>query len=449
MQQHVANQPAYSESAHPSADGRLNGVVIAFDLDNTLLDPDGCAYAATLAEFAGHVDLGLTRDEFIASYEDVRSYGNAFERLGLGNPIHDRAHPDALALLSLLYCRNLALRRDIVVADIDPDEARRFFSTVSALVTQSRTGSPAQKLATEISLRRYLQRGGAARRTVTSLRQSSGSDRLQGWLRAYRQIEEAQPVADHADLMARLASLGVLPVVITEGRCDIQLHKLKRIGLEHLAAKTLITESAARVPGIEELQARIDDGINAIMSEANPTPSAELQFLWQFLCAASDWNSKTPQFYGRCLHAIRVAPNAPASALENLETAGQNQWQKDALRFVMVGDRLDKDVAPVQELLGPGVGLSVRLRAGKYRDHQCDEIIAQSDVSVETFSEWAQIESFLCNDFSIGRVVPVTTSPAIVATGVVDRACVEKGLRSPFAAVRAVSEATRKVHENL
>ena len=62
-------------------DRPLSGVVIAFDLDNTLLDPTGEGYRRTVAETLARMDLGLAPEAAFAAFEGSRSRGDALERL--------------------------------------------------------------------------------------------------------------------------------------------------------------------------------------------------------------------------------------------------------------------------------------------------------------------------------------------------------------------------------
>ena len=70
---------------------------VAFDVDNTLLDPEMRAYRETVVRFLEATDIGLPPDEAYDTFEEARATGHALERLGLRNPIHDRGNAEGLA----------------------------------------------------------------------------------------------------------------------------------------------------------------------------------------------------------------------------------------------------------------------------------------------------------------------------------------------------------------
>ena len=105
----------------------------------------------------------------------------------------------------------------------------------------------------------------------------------------------------------------------------------------------------------------------------------------------------------------------------------------------MVGDRYDQDVEPLIDLLGPGVGLKIRLRCGKYGHlHPEDELPPDRRPDM-TFTDWDSLATFLTEDLSRDRINPVTTPPDIVNRSDIRPDYIKRGLDSPYEAVRTVA----------
>ena len=420
---------------------RLPDVVIAFDIDNTLLDPDGTGYESTVSDLVAFADLGLGPTDGARAYESLRSRGDALERIGLGNPLHDRGNPEAFAVLCLTRAANRALLRELEIDPADQDGHREFIVQLAALHAATTRGSFEQRLAAEIALRRFLATDPRVARFRAEAKRVADRPRMNVWADYYRRHERDQPERDLGPLMTALTRRGAVPIVITEGVRQFQDEKLKKLRLtEQFRSCVLITEAAASVPGRPELDEAISHLIDACL-ESGGDPDPELSFLWHYRCLLSSWESKTPWFYGRCLHALREAPNHPEEVFGVPTFMSPDQWRDEPLRFVMVGDRYDKDVEPLIDVLGSQAGRKIRLQMGKYgRRHPEDSIPADRRPD-RTFTNWDSLAGFLTDELTTGQVQPITTPPDIVNRAEVVPEYLERGLDSEYEALRVVASA--------
>ena len=192
---------------------RLDGLIVAFDLDNTLLDPTGLAYDVTVAEFLGKVDLGIRVTELAGAYEQARSSGRVFDRLGLRNPSHERGNPDALALLCLSERVGEALTDRIGVRLRDPVRVRRTMAELFQWERATRHGQISQRLSAEISLRRALRDPKVAE-LRDEVRRLAATPMISDWACTYQFVECRHPVDNHQPMIESLVSRGAVCVGI-------------------------------------------------------------------------------------------------------------------------------------------------------------------------------------------------------------------------------------------
>ncbi len=472
---------------NPGAGKRdLSGVVIAFDLDNTLLDPEGTGYTRTLDQFFSRMKptLGDER-EAIEAYERVRSCGDALASCGLGNPIHERGHPEGLAVLFMLEARDAELCHAL---GIDSNTRRRDRATLAGLVDRHRAtgeGDCESRLLAECRLRAFLKPSrffsaeastranlpgstqpslatnldsnpkgerlddGAATRFMERARRIARNRRVVEWSGIFRAIERNQPLRDLRPFFTALTERGATPVLITEGRQDIQAEKVARLGLSSVFDGRLLTTGAtADVPGRTALEEAIADRIDAVLRSARRIdkelqiePDDMLRELWFYRSVLRRWATKSTWFYARCLHAMHRNPERPQDALQPPIFVPHGAWRKAPLHFVMVGDRYDKDVAPLIELLGKDGGLTVRLRQGKYGDRDPTDRLPRDRRPDHTFSDWASVEAFLLEALRIKDIAPIAGAPPLVPPSERYTKAPRGASKSGFEAIRAIATA--------
>ncbi len=422
--------------------GDLHDVVIAFDIDNTLTDPDGSGDWRTTAKFLASHDLGLNMGEAHEAFESIRARGAVLERIGLANPRHERGCADGLAALCLMHCTNPNLQAELGINADDQSTHRGTFTKLSDLERATREGDFDDRLDAECRIRGFAATDPRIARSRDEVLRISRHPTLRTWASAYEAIENEEPASDVRRLLENLMSRGATPIVITEGREEVQMRKIRRLRVADIfTGRVLITETAAKLPGIHELESAIGGLMDRrIHSLCSPAESDELQLLWYFRCVVEEWATKSALFYARCLHAVHQNPNDPQSALAKLAVVPAEQWERRPLRFVMVGDRYDKDVLPLIELLGCDVGMTVRLRAGKYAAWHPEDELPPHRRPFRTFTSWDALSTFLTDDLTVEDIPPITAPPPIVPPTKLRWDYIDRGLENTLESVRLVAE---------
>jgi len=420
----------------------LHELVIAFDIDNTLLDPDGSNYRRKVAKFLATHDLGRSAKEASEAFEWIRRRGAALERIGLANPRHEPGGADGLAVLCLLHCVDPDLQAEL---GIDPDNQsahRAAFAELSEQHRAARHGGFGDRLDAECRVRKFCATDPRIARLREEALRIARHPRIGAWAKSYNAIENEEPLNDVRPLLTALRSRGATPIVITEGRGDIQTQKLERLGVaDFFDGRVLITETAAAPPGIGEFNTVIAQLVDEKIHSVGPSePNTELQFLWYYRCLIDEWSIKSASFYGRCLHAMQCDQENPQSALAMLAVSPATQWSHRPLRLVMVGDRYDLDVLPLIELLGSDNGMTLRLRMGKYASLHPDGDLLPHLRPTRTFTGWDALSSFLIDDLSVEHVQPISGPPFMVSPKDVRTDYLDRGLTSPLQSVRVVAE---------
>lgn len=428
-------------------DGPLSGVIVAFDVDNTLLDPTGESYRRTVTEFLSQVDLGLPPDEAYGAYEGVRSHGYALERLGLANPIHHRGHPHALALMCITYGADPALLFELGIKHDERTRGLALLFHLAELHDARRAGPPADRLKAEMLIRGIVDRGLDAQRFRAEVERVAGHRIIAEWAAAYARIERSHESSDPGELIRGIASRGGTPVIISEGQWALQRRKLADLGVASLVSgRALITEAAAQPPALADFELALSDAITAHQEHRRGDVDENLVLLWYYRCVLDDWSAKTPAFYGRCLHALRANAHAAEEALRNFAFVGARDWRENPLRFVMVGDRYDRDVEPLIDLLGAGRATTIRLTQGKYGDQHPSSALPPDKRPFRSIPTWDALCVYLEQELIAEDVISIDMPPAILH-GVHHREdLIERGLSSSLAAVRTVAGTLNNEH---
>lgn len=420
-------------------------LVVGFDVDNTLLDSDMRVYDATVSRFLASFDLGLPAGDAYGVYEAFRAKGNALERLGLQDPIDQRGNPEAVAVFAMAHCS--AAARDTLAIGLDEQrDCRAALDELATADKAARKGSFDERLQAELRARSFCATDTRVARLVATALRLAKHPRIVEWSNTYRELEAAQPVDDWLPLMQSLASRGMVSVIISEGRCDIQAEKLDRLGLtEFFEGRVLVTEAAGQVPGVreldEEISRRLEEHVRATSAPIDP----ELSLLWYYRCLMDGWATKSAPFFARCLHAIEADSERPQDAFQMPTYVQANTWAERPLRFVMVGDKYDKDVEPLVDLLGPEVGLKIRLRMGKYGELHPEQALRPERRPDRTFTDWDSLVHFLSHELTPEMVLPITRPPDILDRSVIRTDYIKQGLDSPFEAVRHVAHAAAEM----
>jgi hypothetical protein len=111
------------------------------------------------------------------------------------------------------------------------------------------------------------------------------------------------------------------------------------------------------------------------------------------------------------------------------------------MRFVMIGDRYDRDVAPLQELVGGQACLTIRLRAGRYADEFPETELPPDRRPSRTFTDWSELAGFLTNELCRSEIPSIAAMPPIVDSSRFGPDLISVGQDSPHEAVRLIARA--------
>ncbi len=424
-----------SESPH-RVTASLN--ILAFDLDNTLLDPGSTLYAELHHSFLSDLTKEAPIEALLEEFERVRSCGDALERLGLANPIHDRGHPQSIAAFALTAPWNMLGRESEATSSTARQAFRGTLDRLRTMHDATTQGTPEQRFDAESHLRDVLRSAREPRDLRDTVRSLAEESSVREHARRYAALEADQEHDDRLPLLRNVADRGITTVVVSQGRVDVQAAKLRRLKLtKFFDGRLLVTEGATRIVGHDTLDHRIDEGLATCAYGAKPDD--ELLSLWRFRCMLDRWNRKSPELYARCLHAIASAPSNCQGALADLRNLPFDAWNQDNVRFVMVGDRLDTDIDPPLVCLGRTQCETIHLRSGKYATLALANG-APGSVPHRTFARWIQVEEYLLNDLDWSRVSPIRTPPTMLRAADFDDELLRFGLRSTLPIVRSLSE---------
>lgn len=426
----------------------LHGIVIGFDIDGTLLDPGGSAYRQTTRELLAAGDLGLKDEEAWDAYESIRLWGRAMDRLGLANANHFRVHAEPLASLFLLFAGESRVSRSSRLSVHIRDVIRESLSKLNEALPDRGETDWRRRLAAERTTRALLKFDVSLGMFRDEVRRVAALPFISQWANCGTEIEAGAPLHDPRPLLDSLTARGANVVVISEGLSEVQQIKLSRLGLrERFAERTLITQDAGEIPGLRELDHTLEPFLDSPDDALDPRQQGELTALWRFRCIAHLWSTKSPWFFGRCLHALRASATAPAAAMKELAVAPRDCWRTDPLRLVMIGDRYDRDVAPLLAVAGADACTTIRLRFGRYAGEFPEVAMSSDRRPSHTVNDWRSLTHFLTNDLRHGDVPAMISMPRIADSSILDADLVGTGRDSPHEAVRNIASAVWRTLE--
>ncbi len=186
-------------------------------------------------------------------------------------------------------------------------------------------------------------------------------------------------------------------VLVSEGIEKVQIDKLRRMDLYSLFENRVLTTDAATHPqGIDELETywkkiakkeftKLTEYDNTCIFFRSIIKSYELK--------------ENKNYYRRILHTIKSNNSNLTEALKNLAFLTKKEWEKSvALKLVMIGDRYDKDIRPLNEILGSENVKTIRIRFGKYEAQDPYYSIPRHLRPTKTFKSFEQVINYFHND---------------------------------------------------
>ncbi len=420
----------------------LQGVTIAFDIDGTLFDPDGSAYQTTTRALLAAMDLGLDESSAWKAYESLRLMGRAIESLELPNPNHFRGHAETLASLFILFADASRLPRVTRLSPLVRDVMHESLSRLDEAMPARGESDWRKRLAAERQARALLKSDVSLEMFRDEVLRVASLSPIADWPAHFAEIESETPLHDPTPLLDALVQRGAHLVVISEGLEVVQRAKLARLGVQdHFINRVFITQAAGQIVGLDELDRTLQPFLEAPDGDFDDASRTELSDLWRMRCIVHLWATKSPWFFGRCLHAIRANPGAPTVALKELAIVPRDQWLRESLRFVMIGDRYDRDVAPLQALVGPSECMTLRLEAGRYAGEFVESELPANRRPSRTFSNWDALSNYLTHELSRDAVPMLNLQPDIVETSSLDAEWPARVGKHSFDSVRSIVRA--------
>lgn len=391
---------------------------VLIDLDHTLWDKQRSGVESARAEALGRLRGGMSEEQAVRSYELLRSRSALLEWFGVASPNHEPGSARTLAVWMVWAGADSESRRGGL------GERLRAWAEQAAEIERSGGRHWAER---RRALMRAVQADGAWARLVARVGELAEDERVRAASAAYEGrvvYRLAEGAEAFLDSWSRRAGTSVW--IVSEGLEAVQQEKLSRLGLaERWSGRLLTTGLAAWPAGAEKLWDR---------------PDEESADVWRSVLHL--WSEKTAWFFGRVLHALQAGGERARESLVDVEVAGAQVWRERPMRFVMIGDRYDKDIEPLVMLLGAGVGHKVRLRRGRYAEQAAPaEATARPDAE---FVDWAQVDAHL-RALRPEMLEGVDVMPRIVPEGFVSAGELEAGRRSALAVVRRMAEAVAAV----
>jgi hypothetical protein len=138
----------------------------------------------------------------------------------------------------------------------------------------------------------------------------------------------------------------------------------------------------------------------ASAEKATLEEKTELNALKSILKMLKEYEDKSnPLFFGRIIHAIVSDPKNPCKALKNFTIVSSDEWVKrNNIKIAMIGDRYDKDIRPLINLLGKRNVITIHYRKGKHGKSFLPHSIAPSQKPDLTENSFRKIQKFLLTD---------------------------------------------------
>jgi hypothetical protein len=158
----------------------------------------------------------------------------------------------------------------------------------------------------------------------------------------------------------------------------------------------LTTENAARPEGIEQLDTCWKNIVRKEFSELTDVDRAIIFFR----SVIERMNFKeNKNFYRRILHVVKSNDTDFSAALKKMNIVSKEEWENSIpIKIVMIGDRYDKDVKPIIEILGWKIIKTIRIITGKYKDQYPNSEIPLHKRPTKTCSSFKEIRNYFNQD---------------------------------------------------
>lgn len=374
--------------------------IILIDIDSTLYDNLYTRHKA-LKPVLKRLLLDNSISQLLKNYERIVDIGDVFDKIGLVNFKHIWSSKELYAVLTVLFTRNPDHLCSMGISESDQafflkalEETHRSLMKMHRIYPNTfqikrNTFQPAIK---NIALLRF----------ITIVNKIKNHKLFRNADKAFKRNLVFKPNKGVVEFLYRMYKAGFQMNVVTEGYHDIQCNKINKLGLAHLFRNRILTSEDATTPfGIKTLYRQIVLIENKIaIKTASPEDKKELNALKSIIKMLKEYENKSnPLFFGRIIHAIVSDPGNPYKALKKFAVVSSDEWvKKNNIKIVMIGDRYDKDVRPLINLLGKKNVMTIRYQKGKHRKSFLPHSVAPSQQPDLTAHSFRTIQKFLLTD---------------------------------------------------
>jgi len=280
--------------------------VVLVDLDLTLFDYSNIRKRAARRVISS-MSLNVPIEKAFDLYEWIVEHSRSFQAIGFQDFRHFWNSPQLYGVL-------------VSLSKIDNHSLSKFCKEIEEIEDEAAELKGNDKLRklelarTKPEIRRFLNQMQKIENDQ-SIRKIIGNA-----LKNFNILTAKMPLFEDAeDFLRSLHNAGIEQYIVTEGKKRIQMEKFRKLGLQRL----------------------IDPNKVLVVVE------------------------KKPSSFFKVLVAIQNCPDSPRKYLEECERRKNMNIQGRSIKLAVIGDRYDKDVAPLKELFGDNV-ITIRLLCGKY-----------------------------------------------------------------------------------
>jgi FMN phosphatase YigB (HAD superfamily) len=386
---------------------------ILLDLDSTLYDNLKTRHHAISPALA-LLHLNKSISQSLADYERIVELSETLEQLGYPNFRHVWSCKELYAIITVLCTNSTSHLRSL---GIQASDQKKFLSSIEAAhcsyrkITRSKNGRIHRSSALSIQNSTMLTFTACVGRLLNL-------PILNHAHRAFERTLEFKLNRGVSTFLEKIHTAGIEAYIVTEGYTAIQSNKICRLGLApHFEKRILTSEDAARPVGWQSLLKKIACLEN---EKASPTQSStgreDLKTLKSIARMIIGYENKTnPLFFSRVIHAIVANQTNPYTALRNFAVVSAKTWAKKAPpKFAMIGDRYDKDVLPLMQLVGKKSVLTIRFLHGKHKKSYLLQSIAPPLQPHLTTDSFKKIEKYLLNEETWHTITPIKSPPKLL-----------------------------------
>lgn len=348
--------------------GRYERRVLLLDLDLTLFD-----YSTTRRKAAeravSSLSLNVSGKEVLELYKEVERHSRGFEAIGFPNFKQLWNSPRLYAVLMAL-------------ASMDKRWLSQFFAKIQEF--EEKIGKLEERIWDD-KKEKQEQIVQEVKRFETWFKKSKLPDKLkeladdksaqegiQTAVKEFERLTTPMSLFDNVEYLIRsLHAVGIEHYIVTEGNEKIQMEKVRKLGLCKL---------------IEPQRVLVV-------------------------------NSKTSSSFFQVLEAIQNSPNHPKSYLRKRRTTTRPAVGKKRLpiKLAIIGDRYDKDIAPLIELFGNNV-IAIRLVFGKYAKEYSLKYLRRNNLPLPSLvtSDLSEAREFLLKQTTWSRIKAVVEPRKVI-----------------------------------